>query len=191
MKDSGTPVSLFSFQDIVTSMMGIMVIVILVIVLQLAEARYDYENPKSDNPEYQEIKDKMAELSKRLRQLQETGEEIPENIRPYIDVTEESIDSELASSENAKGIMASEKEKNEKDIASMKLSMEQLRELLKATQEEKKKAKEKRDTVENKMKAAEEDMSIQALERKWQTMLQESERLKLEVDRFLSTVRAA
>ena len=57
MKNSGTPISLFSFQDIVTSLTGIMVIVILVIVLQLVEATYNYENPKSDNPEYLELKE--------------------------------------------------------------------------------------------------------------------------------------
>ena len=177
MKDSGTPISLFSFQDIVTSLTGIMVIVILVIVLQLAEAIYDYENPKSDNPEYLELKAKTAELAARLKQLKDMGEEIPEELKPYIDVPEETVDSELQSTENAKAVMTAEKESNEKKLETIKLSIEQLKELLKATKEDKSKAEAKLAEVDGKLKAATE-ISFRELEDKLQTLLQESERLK-------------
>ena len=181
MKDSGTPVSLFSFQDIVTSLTGIMVIVILVIVLQLAEARYEYENPKSDDPEYNALKAKTAELSRRLMELKGMGEEIPEELKPYINVPQEIIDSELQTAESAQAMMTDEKERNEKEIATVRLSIEQLKELLKTLDVDKQKAKEKQAAVEEQHDAAKDDSSIKELERKLQTLQQESERLRNDI----------
>ncbi len=178
MKERGTPISLFSFQDIVTSLTGIMVIVILVIVLQLAEARYDYENPKSNNSEYLEMKAKMKELTERLRQLKEIGEEIPEALRAYVNTSTEAIDSQLQTEEKATAAMSAEKERNEKEKVTMKLTLEQLRELLRTVNAEKKEKEQKRHDVDERLETAEKDDTVQTLERQLQTLQLENERLK-------------
>ena len=181
MKDRGTPVSLFSFQDIVTSLTGIMVIVILVIVLQLAEARFDYENPKSDNPEYLELKARIKELSERMKQLKEAGEDISEELRSYLNTSVEAIDSQLQREEMAVSAMEAEKERNEKEMVTIKLSLEQIRELMKAVQEEKMAKEHSRDAVEAKIAMAEGDDSLQKLEQQLLNLQLEGERLKNEI----------
>ncbi|MBR4673633.1 MAG: hypothetical protein IKP00_04140 [Victivallales bacterium] len=178
MKDRGAPISLFSFQDIVTSLTGIMVIVILVIVLQLAEARFDYENPKSDNSEYLEMKAKMKELAEQLKQLKEAGEEIPEEVKAYLNISVEAVDAQLQDAEKATAAMTAEKERNEKEMVTMKLTLGQLKELLKGLNAEKKEKEAKRDVVDEKVAAAEKDDSSNTLERQLQTLQLENERLK-------------
>ena len=181
MKDRGTPVSLFSFQDIVTSLTGIMVIVILVIVLQLAEARFNYENPKSDNPEYLEMKAKMKELTERLKQMKEAGEEIPEEVKVYHNTPVEVIDSQLQTEEKATTAMSAEKERNEKEKMTLKVTLTQLKELLRTLNAEKKEKEEKRDAVDAKLAAAEKDESAKPLEYQLETLMRESERLKNDI----------
>ena len=181
MKNRGAPVSLFSFQDIVTSLTGIMVIVILVIVLQLAKARFEYENPKSDNPEYLELKSKMKELSERIRQLKEVGEEIPEELKAFLNTPVEIIDSQLETETKASAAMTAEKERNEKDKVTMKLTMEQIKALLKATREDKKAKEQKRDAVNAKLEEAELDANAQTMRRQLETLQLENERLKNEI----------
>ena len=178
MKDRGTPVSLFSFQDIVTSLTGVMVIVILVIVLQLAEARYDYENPTSDNSEYLELKRKLKELTERIRRIKEMDEEISEELMAYINTSVESIDAQLQAEGKAAASMRAEKEKNEKEMVTIRLSLEQIQELLKAINEEKPEKEAKRDAVDAQLAAAESDEGNHTLERQLQTLLLENERLR-------------
>ena len=125
MKDKGTPVSLFSFQDIITSLTGIMVIVILVIVLQLAEATNDYENPKDAPPEYQELKTKIAELTERIKTVRNEGEELPEEVKPYLNVSEEDLAKLLGKEEAAGKNLSDEKSGNQRVIDENKLSMNQ------------------------------------------------------------------
>ena len=167
MKDRGTPISLFSFQDIVTSLTGIMVIVILVIVLQLAEARFNYENPKSDNPEYLELKEKMKELAERLKQLKTAGEEMPEEVKAYLNTPVEAIDSQLETEKKATASMNAEMERNAKDKVTLKLTLEQIRQLLEASKAEKKE-----------LAAAEKDGSTETLERQLEQLRLENERLR-------------
>ncbi len=181
MKDRGTPVSLFSFQDIVTSLTGIMVIVILVIVLQLAEARFEYENPKSDNPEYLALKAKINELKERLNQVKAAGEEIPEEFKAYINTPVEAIDSQLREEENATVAMSSEKERNEKDKVTIKLTFMQLKDLLKAVKEDKKEKEQNLEAVEEKLEAATKDDGTQPLERQLETLQLENERLRNDI----------
>ena len=181
MKERGTPISLFSFQDIVTSLTGVMVIVILVIVLQLAEARFNYENPKSDNPEYLELKAKMKELTERLRQMREAGEEIPEEYKAYLYSPVEAIELQLQEMEESTSRMNDEKEQNEKEKVTMTLSLRQLKELLKATETEKTEKEKRKEEVNAKLAEAEKDNTAQTLENQLQTLQQESERLKNDI----------
>ncbi|MBQ9369067.1 MAG: hypothetical protein IJT83_14895 [Victivallales bacterium] len=178
MKDRGTPISLFSFQDIVTSLTGIMVIVILVIVLQLAEARFNYENPKSDNPEYLELKEKMKELAERLKQLKTAGEEMPEEVKAYLNTPVEAIDSQLETEKKATASMNAEMERNAKDKVTLKLTLEQIRQLLEASKAEKKDKEKKREDVDAKLAAAEKDGSTETLERQLEQLRLENERLR-------------
>ena len=178
MKNSDTPISLFSFQDIVTSLTGIMVIVILVIVLQLVEATYNYENPKSDNPEYLELKEKQRELSMQIQNMKNMGEEIPEELKEYIHVSQEAVDEQIKQAQNAISMMKSEMEKNNQDLVDMSDSLKQRKELLTEVLEEKKKETDNKNVVDNEMKKVEEDKDILALERRLQALQEEANHLK-------------
>jgi len=181
MKDRGTPISLFSFQDIVTSLTGIMVIIILVIVLQLAEAMYDYENPKSDNPEYHDLKGQIANLTQRIKDVREIGEEIPDEFKPYIEMSDELVDGQIQQTTKANAIMSDEKEKNGKEKETMMLSMQQLKDLLQALKDEKEQAEKAKRDVENKQNDFDNDQSLNDLAKSLETLKQENERLKNEI----------
>ena len=181
MKNSGTPISLFSFQDIVTSLTGIMVIVILVIVLQLVEATYNYENPKSDNPEYLELKEKQRELSMQIQNMKNMGEEIPEELKEYIHVSQEAVDEQIKQAQNAISMMKSEMEKNNQDLVDMSDSLKQHKELLTEVLEEKKKETDNKNVVDNEIKKVEEDKDILALERRLQALQKEANHLKNDI----------
>ena len=181
MKERGTPISLFSFQDIVTSLTGVMVIIILVIVLQLVEAVYDYENPKSDNPEYLALKGKIQELEGRVQQLKETGEEIPEEFKVFLQISEDEIGNELSQAQDAKAMLSSEKERNAEDIKKISLSMEQIKELLRASKAEKEKAEAAREAADKKLQNSKEDPGIIEMERRLQSLQLENERLRNQI----------
>lgn len=68
MAKSDVPISLFSFQDIVTSLTGIMVIVILVIALQMMETTQELERQPED-PEWQELLEENQRLQATLAAL--------------------------------------------------------------------------------------------------------------------------
>lgn len=182
MKSHSTPISLFSFQDIVTSLTGIMVIIILVIVLQLIEATYNYENPKSDNLEYLELKEKQRELSMQIQKVKNMGEEIPEELKEYIHVSQEVVDEQIKQAQNAISMMKSEMEKNNKDLVDMSDSLKQRKELLTEVLEEKKSETDNKNVVDNEMKKVEEDKDILALERRLQALQQEANHLKNNID---------
>ena len=172
---------MFSFQDIVTSLTGIMVIIILVIVLQLAEAMYEYENPKSDNPEYLELKEKIKELAKRIQEIKEMGEEIPEELKAFVQLSEAEVEEQLQQAQDSKSLMTAEMEKNSAEMETIKLSLSQIRDLLAASEEQKKSAEEIKKVVETKQEELEQDEGIIQLSRKLQSLQQESERLKNEI----------
>ena len=69
-KKSSTPISLFSFQDIITSLTGIMIVVVLVILLQLVEAASQAVAHIERHPEFQVMRDKAKELQQRKSRLE-------------------------------------------------------------------------------------------------------------------------
>ena len=158
-----------------------MVIIILVIVLQLVEATYNYENPKSDNPEYLELKEKQRELSMQIQKVKNIGEEIPEELKEYIHVSQEAVDEQIKQAQNAISTMKSEMEKNTQDLADMSASLKQRNELLAEVLEEKKMETENKNAVDNEMKKVEEDKDILALERRLQALQEEANHLKNDI----------
>ncbi|MBQ6471369.1 MAG: hypothetical protein IJJ33_05260, partial [Victivallales bacterium] len=78
MRNRGVPISLFSFQDIITSLTGVMIIGILVIALQLVDSiRKKQATPPLD-PEFEEMQRELAELRRQLQMYSETEMEEPD-----------------------------------------------------------------------------------------------------------------
>ena len=186
MKESGTPIRLFSFQDIVTSLIGIMVIIILVIVLQLAEATYDYEHPKSDNPEYLELQERLEELARLLREVKERGEEVPEELKAFIYVTLEEIAARTQQAENANAKLNSEMEGIAERIKAVPLSLERLKAEQAAAMEEKGKAEVEKTALEDRQRQLEEEKQKFLAE-----MRQVQEELERETERVKNEIRIA
>lgn len=80
-KHNDNPISLFSFQDIVTSLTGIMVIVILVIVLQLVETVSARISKIQPDTEFLHWKTEVQRLQENLKKLQDQGNLLSEEIR--------------------------------------------------------------------------------------------------------------
>lgn len=70
MKKSN-PISLFSFQDIITSLTGIMIVIVLVILLQLVESAAAIAAKTEKLPEIIALKKEQAELIQRRERLEE------------------------------------------------------------------------------------------------------------------------
>ena len=68
-KDSDPPVSLFSFQDIVTTLIGIMILFVLLLSLELMETTRTFER---NSPVMEELK----QLRERRRSLEARSEEM-------------------------------------------------------------------------------------------------------------------
>ena len=68
MKNS-SPISLFSFQDIITSLTGIMIVIVLVILLQLVESTRVAAAHAQMLPEYQALKKVQQELLAKREEL--------------------------------------------------------------------------------------------------------------------------
>ena len=69
MKKS-SPISLFSFQDIITCLTGIMIVVVLVILLQLVESTAAVVKRLEMQPEYQVLKAKVKALEAEKKKLE-------------------------------------------------------------------------------------------------------------------------
>ncbi len=74
-KDS--PISLFSFQDIITCLTGIMIVIVLIILLQLVEATVGQHSNTADNKRLQELREQEKQL---LVYQEELAKEIPQEV---------------------------------------------------------------------------------------------------------------
>ena len=106
------------------------------------------------------------------------GEEIPEELKEYIHVSQEVVDEQIKQVQNAISMMKSEMEKNNQDLVDMSDSWEQRKKLLTEVLEEKKKETVNKNVVDDEMKKVEEDKDILALERRLQALQQEANHLK-------------
>jgi len=61
-KNNSIPISLFSFQDIITCLTGIMIVIVLVILLQLVDSVAQAAARVEHHPEFQVMRNKLAEL---------------------------------------------------------------------------------------------------------------------------------
>lgn len=66
-----TPISLFSFQDIITCLTGIMIVVVLVILLQLVECTAAAAAGVSRLPEYRLLQERLAAVTAEAAELRE------------------------------------------------------------------------------------------------------------------------
>ena len=181
MKDKGVPISLFSFQDIVTSLTGIMVIVILVIVLQLAEAVFEYEKPRAENPEYQELKRKMTEVAQKIEQLNNAGEQIPDEVMAFANTSKEKIDSTLNIEENANAAMRAEQAKNTEELTTIKLSLDQILILLNGVDAKMANARKAKQDSDRKIDTVKKDNTIPQMRKDLDELQRRCERLKNEI----------
>ncbi|MBR0459915.1 MAG: hypothetical protein IJJ26_11815, partial [Victivallales bacterium] len=75
-KNDSSPISLFSFQDIVTSLTGIMVLIILLLAIELLQTRESVPQPEpSLSKELQHAKIQQEQLQKTLQQLEQQFEQ--------------------------------------------------------------------------------------------------------------------
>ncbi|MBE6367714.1 MAG: hypothetical protein E7052_07405 [Lentisphaerae bacterium] len=66
--DESSPVSLFSFQDIITSITGIMFLVVLLLVVMMLNKHIAQLSEKP--PEIQQLQDELSQMKKQLQELQ-------------------------------------------------------------------------------------------------------------------------
>jgi hypothetical protein len=78
-----TPISLFSFQDIITCLTGIMIVVVLIILLQLVEAMTKHAAASPLAEEVKELRQREKELAAVRDSLLSSGESIDEEVRQY------------------------------------------------------------------------------------------------------------
>ena len=69
-----SPVSLFSFQDIITSITGIMFLVVLMLILIMLTSRPETKRQSSEN--IQALQSELAELKSKLRQLRSDSQDL-------------------------------------------------------------------------------------------------------------------
>ncbi|MBR6471304.1 MAG: hypothetical protein IKS83_05875 [Victivallales bacterium] len=97
MRNRGTPISLFSFQDIITSLTGVMIIGILVIALQLVETINKKRSAPALDPEFEKMQQELADLRMRLRQASGADWELPdEQVREFRNQDETALKARLS-----------------------------------------------------------------------------------------------
>ena len=160
-----------------------MVIVILVIVLQLAEATFDYENPKSDEPEYLELKTRLKELTMQIQKISNMETELPEELKEYIHISEEAIDQQIKQAQNTNLILKSEKEKIADESAAVIIRLETSKEQLKKVNDEKTKELSGKNIIDKEMEQAEKNNQENVIqEQHLQALRQEKNCLKNGID---------
>ena len=93
MKEHGSPISLFSFQDIVTSLTGIMIIVILVIALQMIETMQEALHDPPPTKEYSELQQRINDLRSKLATLKNDDAPLPEGWEELLNNSPETLSS--------------------------------------------------------------------------------------------------
>ena len=150
MRNRGVPISLFSFQDIITSLTGVMIIGILVIALQLVDSiRKKQATPPLD-PEFEEMQRELAELRRQLQMYSETEMEEPderleefrnqsleqlnlrlEQERQLVEKRRETVDNlrnnAEAMNEETKRLAEEEAERHQKNRAELEQVLEEIR----------------------------------------------------------------
>lgn len=138
-KTNDNPISLFSFQDIVTSLTGIMVIVILVIVLQLVETVSARISKIQPDDEFLQWKAEVQSLQENLKKLQEQGELLSEEVRKLMTLSPKVLAEMINKEDLLKQIQQHESaavKLEQQSVASKILAIQQERKNLQARLEE-------------------------------------------------------
>ena len=179
-KDSN-PVSLFAFQDIITSITGIMVLVVLLIILDIISHK-EKNSLKADDSSG-DIK-KLEELAKGLETKLLEGKE-------WLNVNEELIRKALAVDLNALPKMIEKEEKRHlRLVSALEIRRRKSAELKSLILKTQKAEKERRELIEKnreeierlKKSLAEEKSRIKDLAAKFETMKRDAEKMKKRVE---------
>ena len=95
-KTSEDPLSLFCFQDIITCVTGIMILVVLLFVVQLIQKKTEAVFQKSENYEQVEhLRNKLARLDKEKKELKQWLSNTQEEIMQTLKISPANIPKEL------------------------------------------------------------------------------------------------
>jgi hypothetical protein len=137
MKNS-TPISLFSFQDIITSLTGIMIVVVLIISLQLVESSQAVAAIAKLRPEYDVLKKAYQQQLEKRKNLEKKIVSKAEAAEKYAKYSLEEINKIINEEEVFSGVLNEKKIKAEKALsdvvrqnAQRKVRIEQLKKELK------------------------------------------------------------
>ncbi len=130
-KDKNNPISLFSFQDIITSLTGIMVIIILVIVLQLVETVSGLGAKIQPDEEFLQWKSEVQILQDKLLQLQKADNRYSEETLKLFPLSSEDLRQLIKKEEFLQQIQ-------QQELTAMRLEQENINEQLGAVLEERK-----------------------------------------------------
>ncbi len=92
---SSSPISLFSFQDIITCLTGIMIVIVLVMLLQLVESTAVAVSQAELLPEHAILQERLAELTRQKETLQQKLNASSEEENEYADISQAEIKSRL------------------------------------------------------------------------------------------------
>lgn len=106
MKNS-CPISLFSFQDIITSLTGIMIVVVLIILLQLVQTMSEAAERSKLKPEYDAALARLQDCRQKLNQLKKQEEQLQKRRREYAGKPLADLQRELLTESNYADALAS------------------------------------------------------------------------------------
>lgn len=179
MKDRGTPISLFSFQDIITSLTGIMIIVILVIALQMLETVQQSQDAPPPPQEYTDVQKTLEELKARLHALENQQEPLPEEWLEILNSTPEAIEAMRKREEARNESLKKKKQSNQKTIETLKEKYAAIQEKLNKAEQELKELQQSLETplAESKEENKELEKKLAELKDKLARLLEEERKL--------------
>lgn len=144
MKDSN-PISLFSFQDIITCLTGIMIVIVLVILLQLVDALTKATQSSPLETVYKELQAECDLLREREKELSARLKKLRKESKKQKDIPESELVKNIRREERYMKILAGELNQSEEELKKVKEEQSKLAEQLKA-EEEKSENNKQRDT---------------------------------------------
>jgi len=167
MKKSN-PISLFSFQDIITSLTGIMIVIVLVILLQIVESAEIAVNEARQTPESAELIRKKEELLKAKAELTKQLDSMSRFNQPFSELSEIELKRRI---EGKRKILNAEKEK-----------IRNLEETLKKELEKQRNLTSKNDSLQKEVQKFMAENKLNDLELKNHQLNAEINRLKSEIE---------
>ena len=166
MKKS-SPISLFSFQDIITSLTGIMIVIVLVILLQIVESAEIAVNEARQDPESVKLIRKKEELLKAKADLAKQLDAMSRFNQPFSELSEIELKRRI---EEKTKILNAEKDK-----------IRNLEEILKKELEKQRSLTSKEESLQKEVQKFKKENKLYALELKNHQLNAEINRLKSEI----------